>query len=49
MRYFEDDSHKIPDEIRNLSREELKKRVAECDEILRKERELRRQAKAQSA
>jgi hypothetical protein len=45
MRYFEDDSHKIPDYIRNMPPEELKKKIAECDEQLKRERIIRERAR----
>jgi hypothetical protein len=44
MTWFEDDSHTIPEELLKLSHEELKKKVAECDEVLRKERDDRHNA-----
>ncbi|MDR0946214.1 MAG: hypothetical protein LBM87_00505 [Ruminococcus sp.] len=36
MTWFEDDSHQIPDYIKNMPRDELKKRIAEYDEQMRR-------------
>jgi hypothetical protein len=44
-----DDSHQIPDYIRNMPREERKKKIAEYDEQLRKERSIRQQVKRANA
>jgi hypothetical protein len=45
MRYFEDDSHKIPDYIKNMPPEKLKKLIAKYDEQLRQERLVRERAR----
>jgi hypothetical protein len=45
MVWFEDDSHQIPEEILNMSREERKKKIAEYEEQLRNERDILRQAR----
>jgi hypothetical protein len=39
MTWFEDDSHKIPECIRNMPREEVERKAAECAEQLRKDRD----------
>jgi hypothetical protein len=39
MTWFEDDSHKIPEYIKNMPREEVERKAAECTEQLRKERD----------
>jgi hypothetical protein len=41
MRYFEDDSHTIPDYIRKMPLEQLRKEIARLEEKERKKRALR--------
>jgi hypothetical protein len=49
MTWFEDDSHTIPDYIKNMPREELDRRIEEYEEELRKERARRLKLKLESA
>jgi hypothetical protein len=42
MTWFEDDSHKIPESIRNMPKEEVERKAAEFEEQLRKERNVKR-------
>jgi hypothetical protein len=49
MNVIVDDSHVIPDYIRNMPREERKQRIAEYAEQLRKERAIRQQSKPTNA
>jgi DNA-directed RNA polymerase alpha subunit len=49
MKYYEDDSHKIPEYIRNMSPEEVEQKAAEYAEELRKEKQKRLKNRLASA
>jgi hypothetical protein len=42
MTWFEDDSHTIPESIRNMPKEEVERKAAEIAEQLRRERDAKR-------
>jgi hypothetical protein len=42
MTWFEDDSHEIPESIRNMTKEEVERKAAELADQLRRERDTMR-------